>query len=248
MAGLDWLVRRPVAHRGLHDAASGVIENSPSAVAAAVAADYAIEVDLQISADGEAMVHHDGELGRLQDGSGRLDALAASTLQGSLYRGTSDRMMTLADLLALVGGRVALVIEMKSRFDGDPRLPARVAEVLKSYAGPVAAMSFDPRQMDMLQAVAPGLPRGMVAQRMRGRTKSPEHPGGIRATFAYLVQGVRSRPHFVAYNVQDLPAAGPLMARYLLGMPLLTWTVRTADDRARAGRWADQMIFEGFRP
>jgi glycerophosphoryl diester phosphodiesterase len=248
MAGLDWLVRRPVAHRGLHDAASGAIENAPSAIAAAVAADYAIEVDLQISADGEAMVHHDGELGRLEEGSGRLDALTAGALRGIVYRGTSDRIMRLADLLALVGGRVALLIEMKSRFDGDPRLPVRVAEVVQSYAGPVAAMSFDPRQMETLHAVAPGLPRGIIGQSLRGRTASPGHPAGSREALAHLIRGVRSRPHFVAYRVQDLPAAGPLLARHLLGMPLLTWTVRTATDRERAGRWADQMIFEGFRP
>ena len=63
MSGLDWLTARPVAHRGLHDAKAGVIENTPAAFAAAVAANYAIECDLQISADGEAMVHHDDALG-----------------------------------------------------------------------------------------------------------------------------------------------------------------------------------------
>ena len=52
MAGLDWLIARPIAHRGLHDEARGIIENTPSAIAAAVAADYAIEIDLQVTADG----------------------------------------------------------------------------------------------------------------------------------------------------------------------------------------------------
>src|SRR5260370_7301291 len=75
MSGLDWLIARPVAHRGLHDAGAGVIENTPSAFAASVAANYAIECDLQISADGEAMVHHDDALGRLTDGSGRLEEM-----------------------------------------------------------------------------------------------------------------------------------------------------------------------------
>ena len=69
----DWLTARPIAHRGLHDAASGVIENTASAFRAAIAGGYGIECDLQISADGEAMVHHDDALGRLTDGTGRLD-------------------------------------------------------------------------------------------------------------------------------------------------------------------------------
>jgi glycerophosphoryl diester phosphodiesterase len=191
------------------------------------------------------MVHHDAELGRLQEGSGRLDGLAACRLTAIPYRGTTDRMMTLGDLLDLVGGRVALLLEMKSRFDGDPRLPERLAAVVQSYAGPVAAMSFDPRLIQALQDVAPGLPRGLIGQSIRRRRQAG---AAHQDAFAYLLHAARSRPHFIAYNIADLPAAGPLLARHLLGMPLLTWTVRTAGERERAGRWADQVIFEGFRP
>jgi glycerophosphoryl diester phosphodiesterase len=244
MPGLDWLIARPIAHRGLHDGA-GAIENTPSAVSAAIAAGYAIEVDLQVAADGEAMVHHDAALGRLTDGDGRLDALTAGELKTVRFKATAERMMTLGDLLDLVGGRVALVLELKSRFDGDARLPRRTAEILKTYSGPVAAMSFDPEQVAAIQDLAPGLPRGIVAQRDRGGDRVAL---GRRDKLAYLLLGLRSRPHFVAYRVQDLPAPGPLLARYALGMPLLTWTVRTPADRRRAERWADQMIFEGFRP
>ena len=124
MSGLDWLTARPVAHRGLHDAPNGIIENTPSAFAAAVAGNYAIECDLQISADGEAMVHHDDALGRLTDGSGRLDAMTAAELKRVPFRATADRMITVGDLCDLVAGRAPLVIELKSRFDGDRRLVA----------------------------------------------------------------------------------------------------------------------------
>src|SRR5512134_1790028 len=103
MPGLDWLTARPIAHRGLHDAASGIVENTPSAIAAAVSANYAIEVDLQVTADSEAMVHHDPVLGRLADAGGRLDAMSAAELKRIAFKGTSDRMMELDDLLALVG-------------------------------------------------------------------------------------------------------------------------------------------------
>jgi glycerophosphoryl diester phosphodiesterase len=242
MRALDWLTARPVAHRGLHDASAGVIENTPSAVAAAVAARYAIEVDLQITADGEAMVHHDATLGRLNEGDARLDAMTAADLARVPYRGTSDRMMSLQALLDLVAGRVAIFLELKSRHDRDLRLPRRVAQALKTYAGPVAAMSFDPYQVEAMRDFAPGLPRGIVAQR-DDRAASRAHD-----KLAYLLHGFRSRPHFLAYHVKDLPAPAPLAARYVLGMPLLAWTVRTDEDRRRAERWADQMIFEGFRP
>ena len=105
MSGLDWLIARPVAHRGLHDAAAGIIENTPSAFAAAIAAKYAIECDLQLSADGEAMVHHDDALGRMTEGGGRLDAMTAVELKRVAFRGTADRMMTVGDLADLVAVR-----------------------------------------------------------------------------------------------------------------------------------------------
>ena len=118
----DWLTARPVAHRGLHDAAAGVIENTATAFEAAIKGNYAIECDLQISADGEAMVHHDDVLGRLTDGTGRLDALSAAELKQAPFRATSDCMLNLGELCDLVASRATLVIELKSRFDGDAQI------------------------------------------------------------------------------------------------------------------------------
>ena len=244
--GPDWLTARPVAHRGLHDAARGVIENTPSSVAAAVAADYAIEVDLQITADGEAMVHHDDALGRLNEGSERLDRMTAPDLRRVPFKATTDHMISLGELCDLVAGRVTLVLELKSHFDGDRRLPLRVAEVLRRYAGPVAAMSFDPGQIVAIRQAAPGLRRGLVAE----NAYRPHHQdrSWFRGSMDYVGDALQARPQFLAYSVRDLTSPVPLIGRYLFGLPLLTWTVRNADDRARAARWADQMIFEGFRP
>src|SRR5258707_15538666 len=94
----DWLIARPVAHRGLHNAAAGVIENTPSAFAAAIAGNYGIECDVQIAADGEAMVHHDDALGRLTVGAGRLDTIASADLKRVPFKSTADRMITLGEL------------------------------------------------------------------------------------------------------------------------------------------------------
>src|SRR5262245_51391742 len=112
MPGLDWLIARPVAHRGLHDAAAGVIENTSSAFSAAIAGNYAIECDVQISADGEAMVFHDSTLDRLTIGQGELKAHTSDELKRIDFKNTPDRMMTLGELCAQVAGRVTLVIEI----------------------------------------------------------------------------------------------------------------------------------------
>ena len=248
MPRLDWLIARPVAHRGLHDAAAGIIENTPSAFTAAIAANYAIECDLQLSADGEAMVHHDDALGRLTEGRGRLDTMTAAQLRCVAFHGTADRMMSVGDLCDLVAGRVTLLIEIKSRFDGERRLVARAAAVLSRYAGPAALMSFDPAQVALLRHIAPSLTRGIVAERRHERPAGTEGSGTSKRAIAYFRQALRTRPHFIAYAVKDLPAALPCAARITFGLPLLTWTVRTETDRRRAARYADQMIFEGFRP
>ena len=132
---------------------------------AAIAGNFAIEVDIQLTADGEAMVHHDDALGRLTEGSGALLEKTAAELKAVKFKDTSERMMSLGDLCTLVAGRVPLVIEVKSHFDGDRKLVARMAEVLAAYSGPAVGMSFDPDQVLALRELAPNLPRGIVAQR-----------------------------------------------------------------------------------
>jgi glycerophosphoryl diester phosphodiesterase len=243
-----WLTARPVAHRGLHDISRGVVENMPGAVQAAIAGNFSIEVDIQLTADGEAMVHHDDALGRLTEGSGILLQKTAAELKAIRFKDTDERMMSLADLCTLVAGRVPLVIEVKSHFDGDRKLVARMAEVLSAYSGPAVAMSFDPHQVMAMREIAPRLTRGIVAQRDYDDAYWKKLTREQRDGMLYLRHGFRTEPHFVAYWVNQLPAPAPWIARNIFGCPLLTWTVRTPEQRARAARYADQMIFEGFVP
>jgi glycerophosphoryl diester phosphodiesterase len=245
---LDWLTARPVAHRGLHDAANGVIENTAGAFRAAIEAGYAIETDVQISTDGEAMVHHDDALGRLTEGEGRLDSLSASALKRVQFRGSDEHMMTLGELCDLVAGRVTLVVELKGRFDGDERLARRAADVLSRCGGPVAAMSFDLRQVMQLRQKAPNLVRGMTAAEYRPNSYRDLLPAGARRGLGYVRAGLSAKPQFLAYAVGGLPGLVPAFMRRIMCMPVLTWTVRTQAERQTAARYADQMIFEGFRP
>ena len=248
MRAPDWLTARPVAHRGLHDRAHGVIENMPGAALAAIESNFAIECDIQLSADGEAMVHHDDALGRLTEGSGALLDLSSQALKAVKFKDTREKMMSLGDLCVLVRGRVPIVIEVKSHFDGDRKLVRRMAEVLGAYSGPAAGMSFDPDQVLALREIMPERPRGIVAERVYTEADWPQATAVQRKGMLHLKHALRTRPHFVAYWVNDLPAPAPWIARHVFGLPLLTWTVRTPDQRERAASYADQMIFEGFRP
>src|SRR6201993_1526507 len=165
----------------------------PGAARSAIAGNFAIECDIQLTSDGEAMVHHDDELGRLTEGSGALVAKTAAELKAVIFKGTSERMMTLTDLCDLAGGRVPLVIEVKSHFDGDRRLVTRMAEVLSSYSGPAVGMSFDPDQVMALRELLPSRPRGIVAERGYTAEDWPEASSAQRQEMTHLRHFFRTR-------------------------------------------------------
>jgi glycerophosphoryl diester phosphodiesterase len=246
--GLGWLTARPIAHRGYHDRAAGRIENTYSAFAAAIERSFAIECDLRLTSDEEVIVFHDETLDRLTDGGGQPERLPLSTIRALNINGTSDRIPTLRDLLEQVAGRVPLVVELKSLWTGDRRLERVVADTLADYAGPVAVMSFDPASMRAMRAYLPHLPRGMLADRFDEASGWEKLPALYRFAYRNLLLAPWVAPQFLAYDVKALPANAPLLIRHAFGLPLLTWTVRTVEERALAKRWADQIIFETFDP
>ncbi|PZO00681.1 MAG: glycerophosphodiester phosphodiesterase [Hyphomicrobiales bacterium] len=248
-SGLDWLVARPIAHRGLHDAAAGVIENSIPAAEAAIAGRFGIECDVQLSADGEAMVFHDFVLDRLTGQSGAVASLKAHALAAITLKGSEARIPTLSGFLDRIAGRVPLVIEIKSRFDGDLALTRRAAEIVSGYAGqPIVFKSFDPEIVTALRDLAPAIPRGIVAMNNYSYDDYAHLDATRRHAMANLLHFGESRPDFLSWKVGDLESAAPYLCRSALGMPLMSWTVRTPADREMATRHADQMVFEGFTP
>lgn len=247
MAPLYWL-KRPIAHRGLHDAARSIAENSRSAVVAAMGKGYAIEVDLQCAAGNRPIVFHDTTLDRITEESGPVAGRDVEALRAIQLKGSEDRILSLPDLLALVGGYVPLVLEVKSTWTGDGAFEANIAQELSAYTGPVAIMSFDPHAVAAFLKNAPALPRGLVAGRFGDTEYWPDLSPAQRFAMRHLLTSAFAQPHFIAYDVSALPAVAPLVAKALFGLPLLAWTVKTEADRARALRYADAMIFEGIQP
>ena len=241
-----WLTARPIAHRGLHDAAAGIVENTSSAARAAIARNYAIECDVQLTADGEAVVIHDETTDRLMRQGGKVSERSAAALAALSYKTGGDHIVTLAHFLALIGGRTPLICEIKSRFDGDRRLAERTLAVAAGYAGPLAFKSFDAEVIAHLRALKARQPLGIIAER---RYDHPEWAFlGAERVFALsnFLHFPQTRPDFLSFYVEDLPSAVPLLCRSGMGMPVMTWTVRTPAQRERAALWADQIVFEGF--
>lgn len=235
MHGPDWLIARPIAHRGYHEASAGVMENTLSAFRRAVAAGFAIECDLHYAADGVPVVFHDDMLDRLCGVGGDVRARTARELAQLSVGATADRIASLADLLATVSGAVPLVIEMKGREGDDDGFAASVLEVLEDYEGPAALMSFDHWLIADLRALGCRRPLGLTAD---GVTEAAI--AGHRAALEY-------EPDFLSYCVHHLPNAFTDAIR-ASGRPIISWTVRDEEGLRRSRRHADQMTFEGFDP
>lgn len=244
LRALEWLTARPIAHRGLHGKSDGVLENSASAFAAAIAGTYAIECDLQLTGDGEAVVFHDETLDRVMDATGWVRDFSVRQLKSLAYKHGSDRMQTLGDLLAQVDDKVALIIELKSHFDGDVRLALRALEVLAGYDGPCCLMSFDPDLIAVVAELSPHTVRGITADRTTDLYYRAL-PFSRRLNLRHMDHLDRTRPHFISYYFRDLPFA-PVQAIRAAGHPIITWTIRSVEEERIARRYSDQITFEGY--
>jgi glycerophosphoryl diester phosphodiesterase len=246
LRALDWLVARPIAHRGLHDKAKGVIENSESAFAAAIRHGYPIECDLRIAADSEAIVFHDDALDRVTVEKGPVKARSTAELKRVALKGTQDRIQTLAELLEQVNGRVPLAIELKSHWDSNDALVVRALAVLESYRGHYGLMSFDPALVEALRLHSPATVRGIAADRAADSYYDflPMERRLELRTFSHLA---RTKPHFISFDYRELPFA-PVAEFRAAGGPVITWTINSPEAATMARRYCDQITFEGFLP
>ena len=231
----DWLTKWEYAHRGLHS--PGVPENSLAAARAAMAAGMGIECDVLRSLDKQPMVFHDWDLGRMSNGSGLAEVFSAEELEQFFLQDTDERPLRLATLLEEVGGKVPILIEVKSRPEYDvERTCEYTAKVLAKYDGPYAVISFDPRVGKWFAANAADVTRGLVC--------TDTLDLGFRGTWRQAGALEAADPDFLAMDVRDLPSAFTTLWRES-GRPLLSWTVRTAESRELALREVDALISEG---
>ncbi|WP_309604661.1 glycerophosphodiester phosphodiesterase family protein [Phenylobacterium sp.] len=237
------LFHPPVAHRGLW-AADGAPENSLAAFQAACAAGYSIELDVQLSADGEAMVFHDDDLERMTGVAGKLRDRTAADLSALRLKGSDERIPTLLETLALVGHRAMVHVELKTPYGQVGPLEQRTHDVLIDHSGPVCVIGFNPYSHAWFAERFPGVLRGLDSYSYR---RAPQMTEAQRASFADLEHVSIAQPHFLALGLDMLPS--PRAAHYRAkGMPIVAWTVRELAqwEAVRAG--CDNLIFEGFTP
>lgn len=241
---------RPIAHRGLHDRAAGVIENSRSAFEAAIAGGFTIECDLQLSSDGEAIVFHDDALERLTGSEGLLRDRSAAELTALPLLGSSagDCPQRLPAFLDQVAGRTLLQIELKRQRDqrSTRQLANRAAAALATYQGPVTVESFDPEMLVAIRDCGYAGPLGIITYGYEDEN-GRQLDNGDRARLRHLLHWPRTRFDFISCGFRDLDLPAVRLFR-ALGVPVTAWTVRTPEEARLARAGADQIVFEGFDP
>lgn len=233
----------PVAHRGLWTQ-DGAPENSLAAFQAACAHGYGIELDVQLTADGEAVVFHDDRLERMTGQEGRLRDHTAAELGALALKGTDETIPTLADALTLVGHRAMVFIELKTPFGEVGPLEKRVTEVLVDHNGPTAVIGFNPYSHAWFADHHPQILRGLDSYSWNddsARKLAPE----MRKSLAALEQVEIARPDFLALGLDMLPSPRADLYR-AKGMPVVAWTVRNPDQWEGVRDHCDNLIFEGF--
>jgi glycerophosphoryl diester phosphodiesterase len=244
----DDFLRLPLTHRAYHDKAAGRTENSPAAFAAAIAAGYGIECDVQLTADRRAAVFHDETLERLTAQAGPVRARTMAELGAIRLRTGGGTIPSLEEMLALVDGRVPLLVEIKDQ-DGQMgpdvgALEEAVTDALDGYRGPVAVMSFNPHSVALMARLAPGVPRGLTTSAYRPEDW-PDLPPEVCDRLREIPDYERTGACFVSHEGRDLarPRVAELKAQ---GAAILCWTIRSPEQEAQARAVADNVTFEGY--
>lgn len=241
-------LRLPIAHRALHDRAQGRIENSPAAITAAIEAGYGIEIDVQLSRDGVAMVFHDETLDRLTAHSGLVCERTAAELCQIGLTGGPDCIPTLAQVLRQIAGRAPLLIEIKDQTGlmapSDGRLESAVAADLAGYAGPVALMSFNPHSVAHMARLWPSIARGLTTSAYDTKDWAPL-PAETCAHLRGIPDYDRTLSSFISHEAADLarPRVAELRAQ---GANILCWTIKSQAAELAARKYAQNITFEQY--
>ena len=235
----QWLLHIPIAHRGLHDASRGVIENSLAAFRAAARAGYPAELDVRLLADGEVVVFHDQNLDRLTNASGPIASHTAREVE-TILLSTDERIPLLRDVLDLVNGSTPLLIEIKNEGEVG-ELEENTAALLAGYRGAYAVQSFHPGTVKYWRTHAAHTPRGLLA----GDFRDEKIDDRTRQRLRNMEDIEECAPDFIGYDIRLLPC-DPVTRAVARGLPVLGWTARTIVDAERALAHCDNVIFEGF--
>lgn len=231
------------AHRGLHDDEKP--ENSMAAFRAALDAGCGIELDIHLLKDGNLAVIHDSSLERTAGCSVNIEDLTTEELGNYCLGGTGETIPQFQQVLDLFDGKAPLIVELKVHKNNVAPLCEAACAMLDQYDGLYCMESFDPRVVRWLRKHRPDILRGQLSENWMGK-KLPI-PGILKWMLTYHIANFYTRPDFIAYKFEDRKAFGTNICRKILGIPGVSWTLKTKEQYDTAVKEGWIPIFEGFR-
>ena len=242
---LDFILKKPIAHRGLHDETNP--ENSMGAFRAAVAFGFPIEMDVRLTKDGKVVVFHDDSLHRMTGANLLVQDCSLEDLSVLHLAGSQERIPLFSDFLKEIDGKVPLLIEFKNMPSVNTKdYIGLIADELKDYKGEYAVQSFQPFYVKAFKKMRPDIPAGVLASASATRAD-------FKSAFMwrFKVRALKNmsfnksvKPDFISYLFKDYPTKG---TEKFKGAKL-AWTVRSPEDEEYARKYADNIIFEGYLP
>ncbi|MBQ7603246.1 MAG: glycerophosphodiester phosphodiesterase [Clostridia bacterium] len=244
----SWIVEQPIAHRGFFNYADAP-ENTLAAFERAIEHNYAIELDVQIIADGTPVVFHDNELSRLTGKDGYVQNLKMEDLPKYTIGSSKQTIPTLKQVLELVNGRTPILLEVKNGSFKPQEDCAKIYEAIKDYKGEIAIQSFNPYALEWFANNAPKYPRGLLSSmwRKKNRDVEPDIPSSAIVRFATrrLLLFKKAKPDFLNYEIRDLPNR---FVRRHKNIPLLSWVAYNQAEYTDGMTKADNIVFQDFEP
>lgn len=232
------------AHRGLHDNDAGVPENTLAAFRRAVEHGYGMELDVQLTKDGQVVVAHDFHLRRICGVDAEIDSLTYEELQQYPVFGSDQRIPLFSDVLELVDGRVPLIVEIKYKNSGS-RICEKAQAILQNYHGVYCVESFHPQAVFWYRTHCPELCRGQLSSNYQ---KHDGQQGLVYHIMRHLMTNFLTAPDFIAYDCRDWRAVSMTICRRLYRCPSVAWTVKSQEQLDQIRNYFDYFIFEGFLP
>ena len=226
---MNWLNKLPIAHRGLHNSANNIYENTKESFLAAVNENYAIECDVVLSKDHEVVVFHDENLKRLCNLDKNVSSLTMNELRNLKIYESSSNIISLDEMLHIVSAHVPIIIEIKGKFN--PFIEERIQEIIRSYKGPIALKTFNLKSVEWLIKFLPYVYKGLVID---------SNTNNFESILDLNIDFVSCDIEFIESNLIDRVKKK--------GLPIITWTVDNEDKKKKANLIADNIIFENIRP
>ncbi len=240
---MNWIVDKPIAHRGLHSGDAEIPENSIASFNEAIKHGYPIEIDIHPTTDGKIVVFHDDELDRMTELEGYTYEHSSKELCEASLMGTKEKIPLFSDVLECVDGQVPLLIEMKQKSTDIGTFEQKVIDYLDGYKGEFSIQSFNPLVMKWFVENAPHIKRGMLSGDFRDEDDMPIHR---KIALSNYMLNFLSKPDFIAYDLRCLPHIAVSISKR--NKPLVAWTVKTEEDLQKAKKLCDNHIFEGLLP